>query len=79
MRRKLLLFLALLLIDLTLIHFVLRQDLASKDFVLIILFVYAVLFNFLLAGILASINKGDYSGLFILNAITMPLLMYLYT
>jgi len=78
-RRKILLFLLLLLIDLAIINFVLRQDLASKDFSLIILFAYAILLNFLLAGILTKINKGTYSGLFVINAIAMPLMMYLYT
>lgn len=79
MKRKILLLILLLCIDLVVITLVLRQDLASKDFSIIILFLYAVLFNFLLAGILARINKGNYSGLFVINAIAMPLLMYLYT
>lgn len=79
MRQKILLLLLLLCIDLAVITLVLRQDLAPKDFSIVILFLYAILFNFLLAGILSRINKGNYSGLFVINAIAMPLLMYLYT
>lgn len=79
MKRKVALFILLLCIDFAVITLVLRQDLASKDFSIVILFLYAILFNFLLAGILSRINKGDYSGLFVMNAIVMPLLMYLYT
>lgn len=79
MKRKILLIALLLFIDLAIITLLFRQDLASKDFPIVILFLYAILFNFLLAGILSRINKGDYSGLFVINAIIMPLLMYLYT
>ncbi len=79
MKRKILLIALLLFIDLAIITLLFRQDLASKDFSIVILFLYAILFNFLLAGILSRINKGDYSGLFVINAIIMPLLMYLYT
>lgn len=79
MKRKIVLLLLLLCIDLALITLVLKQDLASKDFTIVIPFIYAILLNFLLAGVLSRTKIGQYSGLFVINAITMPLLMYLYT
>lgn len=79
MKRKILLLLLLLCIDLVVITLVLKQDLASKDFTIVIPFIYAILLNFLLAGVLSRTKIGQYSGLFVINAIAMPLLMYLYT
>lgn len=79
MKRKILFFCILLLIDLILIHNLLQPLLQVNDFAIVALFIYAILFNFLLAGILERINKGNYSGLFVINAIAMPLLMYWYT
>ncbi|GEM_PF-1676131 len=79
MKRKVLFFSILLLIDFILIHTLLKPALQVKDFAIVALFVYAILFNFLLAGILSRAKKGTYSGVFVINAIAMPLMMYLYT
>lgn len=79
MKRKALFFCILLLMDFILIHTLLKPFLQVKDFAIVAWFVYAILFNFLLAGILSGTKQATYSGLFVLNAIAMPLLMYLYT
>lgn len=77
MKRKILFFCILVLIDLVLIHTILQAELQEKGFTVIILCVYAAIANFLAALVLSRTRKAEYTGLFVLNAMIMPLLMML--
>ena len=79
MNRKIFFFCILLMVDLIFIHAILRSILKINDFAVVVWFAYAILLNFLLAWILSRTKLGQFSGLFVINAIAMPLLMYLYT
>ncbi len=68
MTKKLIVLTLLALLDFCFVRYILAAELQQAEFAIVVIYLYCVLANFIIAGLLTRIKLGDYSGVFIVNA-----------